>query len=49
VLRHVAAEGVDQDVDVRQYHLERFMRSTRSRSSSSTPGIGPPVALLIGG
>src|ERR1700730_1831616 len=56
--RNVVREGVDQDVDVRQNHLKRFMRSTYSRSSiscnaeksmRSIPSIGPPVALLTGG
>src|SRR4051812_15691292 len=54
----VGAEGVDQDIDVRQDHLKRFMRFMESRSSRpwisenrvrSMPGRNPPVVLLIGG
>src|SRR5262249_40986005 len=58
MLRKVATEGVYQDVDVRQDHFSRFIRSTYPRSSiscspeksvRSIPGMGPPVALLMGG
>src|SRR5262249_43227801 len=58
VLWHVAPKRINQDVDVRQDHLNRFIRSTYSRSSiscsadrsgRSIPGIGPPVALLMRG
>jgi len=58
MLGDVLAKRIDEDIYVRQDHLNRFIRSMYSRSSiscnaenevRSMPGIGPPVALLTGG
>jgi len=58
VLRNVPAKGVNQDIHIGQDHLRFLIRRMYSKSSiswifdrsvSSTPGIGPPVALLTRG